>query len=395
MQRVGAASLAILGVALVVSGGGLRAEITPRGAVACLANTDCAATELCQRPVGACGAAGECVARPGACAAVVDPVCGCDGKTYSNRCAAASNGASVAATGRCPDDPSPRDPRCSTNADCEPGQFCARPRGTCAGDGECAPRPQVCIQVFDPVCGCDGRTYGNACTAGAAGVVVASAGECPPPEQPCTSAADCGPAAFCERPVGSCAAGGTCRALPDVCGETAPVCGCDARTYDNACQAAGAGVAVAAAGACQDGVCTGRPECGSAEVVVPELPVAVVPRVEVTCRAGDAGAPDASGECEAAGFVADGPATPAARGMAAAEASEDLGRRVTRRRVKPLRDGRAILRLKLNPLGRRLLRRVGRQGQPLGLTVVVTVRTASGEATLRQLVQLRKLRTGG
>jgi hypothetical protein len=63
--------------------------------------------------------------------------------------------------------------------------------------------------------------------------------------------------------------------------------------------------------------------------------------------------------------------------------------------VKPLRDGRAVLRLKLNPLGRRLLRRLGRQGQPLALTVVVTVRTASGEASLRQLVQLRKLRTGG
>lgn len=32
--------------------------------------------------------------------------------------------------------------------------------------------------VYDPVCACDGKTYGNACSAGSAGWSVSSKGEC-------------------------------------------------------------------------------------------------------------------------------------------------------------------------------------------------------------------------
>lgn len=68
---------------------------------------------------------------------------------------------------------------CATNADCAPTEYCATPH--CPDgprDGTCIPRPEGCFTNVDPVCGCDGTTYPNACEAGRAGVVVASDGEC-------------------------------------------------------------------------------------------------------------------------------------------------------------------------------------------------------------------------
>lgn len=40
-------------------------------------------------------------------------------------------------------------------------------------------RPEVCIQIYQPVCGVDGRTYPNSCHAQVAGVDLACEGECP------------------------------------------------------------------------------------------------------------------------------------------------------------------------------------------------------------------------
>jgi hypothetical protein len=62
-------------------------------------------------------------------------------------------------------------PGCSANAQCAAGSYCDT-TPACGRDarGTCKPRPQVCTMQFDPVTGCDGSTYSNACQAATAGV---------------------------------------------------------------------------------------------------------------------------------------------------------------------------------------------------------------------------------
>lgn len=67
---------------------------------------------------------------------------------------------------------------CRTNGDCGQGQYCQKKNRACASRGACAPRPEFCTEVYEPVCGCDGATYPNPCYAARAGVNVAYPGPC-------------------------------------------------------------------------------------------------------------------------------------------------------------------------------------------------------------------------
>ncbi len=65
---------------------------------------------------------------------------------------------------------------------CEAGLTCQMDVGACHriadAAGVCRRAPSVCPMIYQPVCGCDGKTYGNSCQALARGVSVAEPGVC-------------------------------------------------------------------------------------------------------------------------------------------------------------------------------------------------------------------------
>jgi len=212
---------------------------------------------FCEFATGSCdvaGNGGECVEIPTACPDIFDPVCGCDGRTYSNDCDRQAASVSKAHDGECRD-------VCGgiQGLPCPDGEFCELPPGQCNGadlQGVCTPIPEACIAIFDPVCGCDGRTYGNDCERQAAQVQKAHDGECRN-EDFCGGIAGfpCAAGEFCEFAPGTCNVAdnaGTCVPRPTICPAIFdPVCGCDGRTYGNDCERRAAGAQKAHDGTCE------------------------------------------------------------------------------------------------------------------------------------------------
>jgi hypothetical protein len=297
------------------------------GVTRCRDNSACASGQYCATTT--CGGAGACAARPEMCTRIYDPVCGCDGRTYSNACSAAQQGMNVAARGECaavdagapdtgtsfcamvrcaagfrccearqacilnsevcPGDPvlDAGVPTCASNRDCLTGE-CVFPSRSCGSLGTCV--AAIACLIPETFCACNGVTY-QACrpdrptqsTGACGGVRDAGAavdggatcngdrdcgagqaccpgtGRCYPSaclaccmavSTRCTDNTACGRTEYCAG--AGCGTAGACATRPQGCPLIYnPVCGCDGRTYGNSCEAASNGVRVAASGECR------------------------------------------------------------------------------------------------------------------------------------------------
>lgn len=230
--------------------------------------------EYCDYNPDTCGTNGEtgrCQPRPAPsdCGATVEPVCGCDDRTYPNSCAAAVAGYDVKSAGSCVGTmPCSR----AMGLKCDAKQYCDYEPNTCGSSNEfgtCRDKPTSCpLEILQPVCGCDNVDYSNECEARLAGQDVAHAGTCAGNASCSAMTEQCDTYAYCEYLDNSCGdngSTGTCQPKPTLCEALDDVqCGCNNTDFKNLCEAHLAGWDVRAAGSCSTLTkCTSSADCDS------------------------------------------------------------------------------------------------------------------------------------